>query len=200
LALAILLLALGTAYLLIVAPVLDFYGQRQAVLADRQILAPRLSAAAAELPVLRARLAELQSAVAKRQITLDGASDSIAAANLQTRVEELAAAAGTTIGSTEGLAAENRGSYRRLGLRIAISGEYEALIKLLGSIETAVPPLVLSNLQIHGTARPTGIRAGAAARTDGNARSSGEPPSLRLDAGFEVYGFRNTEPSVTLKQ
>ena len=95
-ALAILLLALGTAYLLIVAPVLDFYGQRQAVLADRQILAPRLSAAAAELPALRARLAELQSAVAKRKITLDGASDSIAAANLQTRVEELAAAAGTT--------------------------------------------------------------------------------------------------------
>ena len=64
------------------------------------------------LPELRARLAELQAAATTRKIALDGASDAIAAANLQSRIEELAVSSGVTIGSTEGIAAENRGGYR----------------------------------------------------------------------------------------
>jgi hypothetical protein len=87
------------------------------------MLAPRLSAAAAELPELRARLAELQAAAKTRDIVIDGASDAIAAANLQSRLEELAKSVGVTIGSTEGIAAENRGGYRRIGLRLVISGD-----------------------------------------------------------------------------
>jgi len=109
------------------------------------------------------------------------------------RVEELAAAAGTTIGSTEGLAAENRGSYRRLGLRIAISGEYEALIKLLGSIETAVPPLVLSNLQIHGT-RATDRHPGRCRRADRRQRAverrASEPAARRRIRGIRLPKYR----------
>jgi len=147
------------------------------------MLAPRLSAAAAELPELRARLAELQAAAKTRDIVIDGASNAIAAANLQSRPEELAKSVGVTIGSTEGIAAENRGGYRRVGLRLAISGEYEAIIKLLAAIETAAPPLVLSNMQFHGVLRPTA-----------------QAQSSRLDAGVEVYGFRRTDTSVSEKQ
>jgi len=183
LALGILFLVLGGVYLLLVSPILDLYSQREATLADRRMLAPRLNAAAAELPELRARLAELQAAATTRKIALDGASDAIAAANLQSRIEELASSAGVTIGSTEGLAAENRGGYRRIGLRLAVTGDYDAMIKLLGAIETAAPPLILSNLQFHGMARPTG-----------------QAQSSRLDVGFEVYGFRRTDTPVAVKQ
>ena len=84
LALGILCLVLGGIYLLLVSPVLDLYNQREATLADRRMLAPRLSAAAAELPELRARLAELQAAATTRKIALDGASDAIAALARQT--------------------------------------------------------------------------------------------------------------------
>ena len=93
-----LVLALG--YVLIVSPLLELYRQREAMLADKRTLAPRLNAAAAELPVLRARLAEVQAAASTRKITLDGKSDAIASANLQTRIEELAASTSVTIGST----------------------------------------------------------------------------------------------------
>ena len=179
LALAILCLVLGGVYLLLVSPILDLYSQREATLADRRMLAPRLSVAAAELPELRARLAELQ---ASATTALDGASDAIAAANLQSRIEELAKSAGVTISSTEGLAGENRGAYRRVGLRLAISGEYEAIIKLLAAIETAAPPLVLSNVQFHGVLRPTA-----------------QSQTSRLDAGVEVYGFRRTDTSISEK-
>jgi general secretion pathway protein M len=188
LALAILCLVLGGVYLLLVSPVLDLYAQREATLADRRILTPRLSAAAAELPELRARLAELQAAATTRKIALDGASDAIAAANLQSRIEELASAAGVTIGSTEGLAAENRGAYRRIGLRLAISGDYDAMVKLLAAIETAAPPLILSNVQFHGVLRQMGQPP------------MGQPQTSRLDAGFEVYGFRRSETPVAVKQ
>jgi len=183
LALAILCLVLGGVYLLLISPVIDLYSEREATLADRRMLAPRLSAAAAELPELRARLAELQAAATTRDIVIDGASDAIAAANLQSRIEELASSAGVTIGSTEGLAAENRGGYRRIGLRLAISGDYDGIIKLLAAIETTAPPLVLSNVQFHGVLRPTA-----------------QAQSSRLDAGFEVYGFRRTDAPVVVKQ
>jgi len=169
---------------MVVAPLLDVYAGREAMLADRQMLAPRLSAVAEGLPGLRTRLAELQAAASSRRITLEGRSDSIASANLQSRVEELAASAGVAIGSTEGLAPESRSGYPRIGLRVAVSGEYEAIIKLAGGIEAAAPPLVLGTLQIRGTLRPT----------------SGSTTPARLDASFEVYGFRDAETPVALKQ
>jgi hypothetical protein len=118
-----------------------------------------------------------------RDIVIDGASDAIAAANLQSRLEELAKSVGVTIGSTEGIGAENRGGYRRIGLRLAISGDYDGIIKLLAAIEAAAPPLILSNLQFHGVLRPTGQAQGS-----------------RLDAGLEVYGFRRTDTPVAPKQ
>ena len=65
----------------------------------------------------------------------------------------------------------------------ASRGEYEAIIKLPAAIETAAPPLVLSNVQFHGVLRPT-VQA----------------QSSRLDAGLEVYGFRRTDAPVAVKQ
>jgi general secretion pathway protein M len=176
-------LALGAGYVLIAAPVLDFYHQREAALADKRMLAQRLNAAAAELPGLRAQLATLQAAASTRKIVLDGTSDAIASANLQRRIEELGTSTGVTISSTEAVAAESRGAYRRIGLRLAVSAEYAGVVKLLGAIDAAAPPLVLSNLQIHTIVRPTGDQSNA-----------------RLDAGFEVYGFRNSEAPLPLQR
>jgi len=180
---AILLVLLGSAYLLIVAPVLDLYSQREALLDDRRMLAPRLSAAAEGLPALRAQVAQLRTAASASRITLDGASDAIASASLQSRMEELAKSTGATIGSTEALAAENRSGYRQIGLHIKASGAYDAVVKLLEAIEKGSPPLVLSNLTIRSMTRPLGPAAAA-----------------RLDAEFEVYGFRSTEASANAKQ
>jgi general secretion pathway protein M len=181
-------------YLLVAAPTLDLYHQRDARLEDERMLAPRLSTAAAELPTLRTRVTQLRTAASASQITLDGASDAIASANLQSRIDGLAASAGATIGSTEALPAENQGGYRRIGLRIAVNGAYDAVVKLLAAIEKGTPPLVLSNLQIHGTAQPSGP-----SQPSGTGQPGSPPPSARLDAGFEVYGFRSTDASPSVK-
>lgn len=172
----LLCLLLAAGYLLLVTPLLGFYRGREATLVDKQMLAVRLRASADALPGLRAQLAALQTSASTRKITVDGGSDAIAAANLQSHLEQLAASTGVTIGSTEAIAAENRGAQRRIGLRLAVNGQYAAIVNLLGAIDKATPPLVLGNLQIHAMMRPVG-----------------DTSNVRLDAGFEVYGFRSAE-------
>jgi type II secretory pathway component PulM len=183
LAVGILFSAVVAGYLFVVAPLLDFYDQREAAIADHRMLLARLRTAAQQLPELRTKFAELQKIATNRKITLEGKSDAIASANLQSRIEELAASAGVTIGRSEAVSAETRSPYRRIGLRLAISGEYDLLLKLLGAIETASPPLVVANLRIHGMLRPV------------NTTAAPQIPT-RLDAIFEVYGFRTLDSSV----
>ena len=172
-ALSLLGVLIGLAYITIVAPLIDVYRSGEETLADRQLLAPKLDHLVAELPSLRARLASLQSAGATREMTLEGASDALASANLQSRLEQSATESGVTITSTEATGAEDRGPYRKIGLRLAVSGKYEAIVKLIAAIEETKPPLILDGLQLHGLLRAVQIR------TD-------QP----LEARFEVYGLR----------
>jgi hypothetical protein len=169
-------------YLLVVAPLCDLYEERAATLQNRRQLLPRLNAAAEELPRSQARVEQLRAAAGTRKLTLDGPSDAIAAANLQSRIEELAASAGAKIGSTESLPVETRSGYRRIGLRYVLSGPYETLVKFLAKLEAATPPLVIDNLHIHGVLRRPGVAA-----------------AQGLDAGLDVYGYRNSEKSVAAK-
>jgi general secretion pathway protein M len=182
LALSLLFVALGGIYFLVVSPLLGLYAQRAEVLENRRMLLPRLLAAADELPGLRARVEQLRAAAGTRKITLEGASDAIAAATLQSRIEELAASAGATIGSTESLPAEARSGYRRIGLRYVLSGSYETLVKFLAKLQAATPPLVIDNLHVHGVLRRPGT-----------------PAAAGLDAGLDVYAYRDGEKSVAAK-
>lgn len=179
LALSLLFVALGGVYLVVVSPLRDLYMERAAVVENQRMLLPRLRATAAELPALRTRVEQLRTAAGTRKITLEGASDAIAAAALQSRIEELATSVGATIGSTESLPAEARSGYRRIGLRYVLSGPYETVVKFLAKLEAATPPLVIDNLHIHGVLRRPGT-----------------PAAAGLDAGLDVYGYRDGEKSV----
>jgi len=182
LALLLLFVVLGAVYLVVAVPILDLYAGRAAVLENRRMLVPRLKAAADELPELRASVAKLRATAGARKVTLEGSSDAIASANLQSHIEELAASVGVTIGSTESLPVEVRGGYRAIGLRYTLSGPYETLVKFLAKLEAASPPLVIENLHIHGVLRRPGTPAAGA-----------------LDAGLDVFGFRNNDKTAAAK-
>lgn len=179
LAVTLVFVVLAGVYLLVAAPLLDLYAERAGVLESRQNLLPRLQAAADELPGLRGQVEQLRAAAGSRKLTLEGASDAIAAAALQSRIEELAASVGATIGSTESLPAEARSDYRRIGLRYVLSGQYATLVRLLAKLEAATPPLVIDNLHIHGVLRRPGT-----------------PAATGLDAGLDVYGYRDGDKPV----
>jgi Tfp pilus assembly protein PilO len=188
LALTLLFVVLGGLYLLAVSPLLDFYAERSARLETEQMLVPRLSALAAELPALRARLAALRAQVQVRKVTLDGSSDAIASANLESRIEALATSVGATIGSTEALPAETRGPYRRIGLRVILSGTYKTVVKLIAALEETNPPLVVADLQLHGVLRFQ--RPGL----------PGLPGPQGIDGTLDIYGFRADQTEAAAKR
>ena len=95
------------------------------------------------------------------KVTLEGANDAIALANRQSRVEALATLLGVTSGSTEAMLAVDRGGFRRIGLRIAVHGEYEGPVKLFAAIDAAVPPLVPDYPHIRTTLRPAAMPGSA---------------------------------------
>ena len=103
--------------------------------------------------------------------------------------------AGITVASTEGLAPANKGLYRRIGLRIAVNGDYDNLLALLAAIDKATPPLVVDNLQIRAR-----LQALAMLQAANAPRPPAAAAATRLDAGFEVYGFRRQEAPLASRQ
>jgi general secretion pathway protein M len=172
------LLVLGSIYFLAVAPLVELYQERAARIEDSRILLPRLQVVAAQLPALRAQMARLRAAARTRKVTLEGVSDAIASANLQSRIEALATSVGASIASTESLPAETRDGYRRIGLRFSLNGPYETLVRLLVQLQQTTPPLIVDNLQVHGVLRRPGLPQ----------TGTGD---IGLDAGIDVYGFRS---------
>lgn len=173
LAVALALAVLAALYLIVAAPLIGLFAERQGMIETRLLLLPRLQAAADELPALRAGVARLRAGGRTRQLTLDGATDALASANLESRLDAFARSVGATIGSTEMLPTASRGPYRRIGLRVILTGTYETLVKWLAKLATAQPPLIVDNLQMHGLLAQPGMRTAGT-----------------IDAGIDVYGFR----------
>ena len=173
LALGLAVLALAAVWFLGVVPLLNLHAENAAAIETQRALVARLNAASRELPALRAQVAERRGAADTSTLLVDGATDAIASAALQSRIGEIATGAGVTIASAESIPSEAQGSYRRLGLRLALNGSYEGVVKLLAGIETATPPLIVDSFQIHSFQR----RPGAAQVS-------------QLDARVEVFGFR----------
>lgn len=172
LALGLLVLAAAVVWLGLAAPLMDFYDAQAAQLAQRAALAQRMAALAAELPELRTRAAATPTN--NGAATFEGATDALAGATLQSELQSLAGTAGATLSSMETLTAEQSGPYRRIGVKLSISAPLPVLVQLMALIDQARPPMLVDDLQIHGS--PI-VLPGAQASA--------------LDIGFTVYGFRS---------
>lgn len=176
-AVLLLLLVLVLLWRVVFEPLADFYQSRQAELDQRELLARHVEALAAALPQLTA---DPRLAAPPPRRTIEGATDAVAAAALQGRLQELALQAGVRLGSVEILAGEPAGSLRRIGVRAALTGADAAVVRLLAMLAEADPPILVDDLQLHGnvTANPA------------NAAQPGSHAPW-LDASFTAYGFRD---------
>jgi hypothetical protein len=68
-------------------------------------------------------------------------------------------------------------------------GTYETLLRLLATLETATPPLVMDNLHIQG-----GLRVDRPGR-----EATPGPATPALNVGLDVYGFRANENPIAAK-
>ncbi len=181
------MLALGITFILLLvvwfavaSPLLDWHAERAERLDQRRALAGRMAQVAATLPQLRQSEAAGGARGPAPATLLDGASDAIAAATLQERVQEMAGRAGAALTSAETLPATQAGEYRRIGLHVTLSASWTVLVKLLQSVEQASPRMLVDDLQLHGP------------------RMVAAPPDPPLEAGFTVLAFRaGTAPAAS---
>ena len=174
LALGLTVAVLGGAWAGIAAPLLDWYALRAEQVQARRAVARRMAELSETLPALRdeARRVATPGQPAEAAV-LDGASDALAAAALQGRLQDMAARAGAPLSSAEALPGEAAGAWRRIGVRVAVNAPWPAIIRLLQAIGTASPRMLVDDLQLR--APPLVLRAG------------GVRP---VDASFTVLAFR----------
>jgi hypothetical protein len=149
----------------------DLYTARADALQRQEVLARRMASLAAAVPDLT-RLAQAQSAKTVPIPSLQGATDGVAAAALQQKLNELAAAAGLRIASAETLPAEATGSERAISVRLTISGSWSGLTRLLLAIAQSETPMVADDLQLRGPS------------------TTSQDQDLPIDAGFTVTAWR----------
>jgi general secretion pathway protein M len=183
LALAIAVLGMAVLYLLVVSPVLAFYGERADQLEQRVAIAQRYEALARALPSLRAADRKWRDQEGG-ELLLDGSSDALASAALQTVVKSLVEDAGGKLSSSEVLVPTTDGSFRRVGIRVIFSGDLKLVTAVLRGMETSRPILSVGDFSLH----TAGGGSGSADNADEDAGAAGSADALA--ATLNVYGFR----------
>ncbi|HEX3404890.1 MAG TPA: type II secretion system protein GspM [Acetobacteraceae bacterium] len=156
LALALTVVVIVVAWLACVQPLLEWHAARAEALDQRSLLLQRMTALVATLPELERQSSGEHAPTAA---LLEGASDAIAGAALQSAVQGMATTAGAELNSMEMLPAEQRGAYHRIGLRVATAAPWPVLIDLLRQIEQGMPRMLIDDVQLR--APPVELRAAA---------------------------------------
>lgn len=173
LAFALTLTTIAALWVGCIQPLCAWYADRADELAARAALLRRMEMMAESLPDLKGRLGQKPPA---GDALLNGASDALASAALQSIIQAKATIASASLASVETLPAEARGgSYRRIGLRISLTVPWPVLVELLRGIEQhtdGMPDIIVDNLQLR--APPVQVRV------------AGTP----ISATFSVFALR----------
>lgn len=184
LALAIAFLALLFLYLLIVSPVLAFYNERADLLERRETMASRYEALSRQLSSLRVSDKQWRDR-SGGELLLNGSSDAIASAALQTVIKTLVEDAGAKLSSSEVLETTADGGFRRVGIRVVFSGDLKLVTEVLRGVETSRPVLSVGDFSLHG-----GATGGGSEDADEDSAAAPAGRGDALSVTLDVYGFR----------
>lgn len=179
-AVVLFLLVVGGVVAYGVMPVVAKYRETDEALQNTQDLLVRFSQSAETRAAYREQIKQLSDGQALRGFYIPGATNALAAANLQENVRSAVKKAHGKIKSTQILAVKRHGEFERVGLRVALSMKTEPLLNLLYKLEAGQPYLFVDNLEI--AARVSRRR---------NAPKSNEDPDLAVR--FDIYGFLRPE-------
>lgn len=149
LAVAILLGLIAGLWFGVAAPVVDRMLEYRRTIAQAEEQLPRLRRLAASTPMLQAQLAQLKRDPRARTRLLSGANESLAGADLQRRVNQIAVQNGAVIRSTQPLPAQDERGFRRISIRIAMEGGTAALQKIFYTLESSPTLLFIDGVQIR---------------------------------------------------
>ena len=111
----------------------------------------------------------------------NSSTEALASAELQNIVKRAVSDAGGQLTSTQGLPGKMTDSFFRIAVKVRMTATMEALVSVLHSIETAVPVLIVDQLDIHPV------------RGRRNPKTRKIEPSDQLNVSFQVVSFMRSE-------
>lgn len=173
-ALGILAVILGAIYAGLVAPLIDSAALARDAQIALQTALERYTHAAADLPALEQKLAELEGAAEQGGGYIDAANETLAAAAIQSRIKAAVVESGGKLQSVEVLRPESEGSVQKIAVRARVTVELPGLQRVLYNLNETSPTLFFETLDI--------------ARGEAAIRDAAEGQA-RLDVDFTVYGY-----------
>ena len=144
----------------VVMPLTAWYGERADALTQRAAFMQRMQVLAAAVPELQEQAKAAAASKVGKSALLEGASDSIASASLQERLEAILMQAGVQLKSVETLPGEEAGAYRRIRLRVSFNASWSVLLGLLKDLHLATPSLLVDELQFRAALHRINTPAG----------------------------------------
>lgn len=146
-ALGLLLLVPVVLYFGLVGPYFAHVAQLRETLHQERLLLGRLAQIASQeagLPELERRAL----AARKSPLFLSGASEALMTGNMQSRISELASAAGVRVRTTRALPPQNHDGLRLLGVQVQLAADIGRIQRILHSMEAATPMLFIKALHL----------------------------------------------------
>jgi general secretion pathway protein M len=175
LALALLVLVIGVAWLLIGEPIRVAFDAQEARIVRASELLQRYEKALDDEPDLRAEIERLRKTDGSPDPFLKGDSTQIIAANLQNQIQTLVAGEPGDIRSIQVLPELAEDGFEKIGLRVTLTADIPTMQKILYDIESSVPALFIDNLDI---------------RTNIRRRRRNTDSTNRVQIRFDVFGYR----------
>ena len=154
LALGLTVLAAAAVWAGIVDPIREWYDDRTELLRRQGAKARRMAALIETLPTLRHDAEQAargtDTAAGTPAMLLSGATDSLAAAALQQRLDEFATASGSRIVSEEILPARPEGDLRAIQVRLTVTAPWRSLADLLLALARSEVPMAAEEIQLRG--------------------------------------------------
>jgi general secretion pathway protein M len=175
LALAILagLLLLGTSG---VTWVVDQRQESQNAAEQLQAAITRRDQTTSKVAQLEAELTQLKQHQTSAVGFLQSGNESLAAAELQSRVKSSVEAVHGELRSTQILPGREESGFRRVAIRGSIAVDIRQLQRIFYQLESSTPFLFLDNVEIR-------------ARSVSRGRGAGQGDNPMLDVRFDVYGY-----------
>lgn len=184
-AIAILIALIAGAYLVLLAPVLDDYREYKANIDQSRELIARYQARRPDIADLEMQVKRLSSNSSFSDAFLRGKNASLAAANLQGRIDRLVKSLNGKLTSAQSIPTQDKEAFQKVIVRAQVILTTDAMRRLLHRLESARPYLFLDNVVIRKAPQ---IRR----RINRNNRSGirqQQEDTDQLDVRFDVYGY-----------
>jgi hypothetical protein len=181
LALGVLLILLVAAAAVLVLPVILLHRHYDLAIEDLSDKLVRYRRVAAQAPELRAALETVKAKDARR-FYLRNTAPNLAAAELQETVKAAIENNGGRITTSQSTAARDDGRFKQIGVNVQFFATTPALQKVLATLETQQPYLVIENIAVRPLNAFRGFKPGP-----------GQEPELNLQ--LDVSGWAYPEPA-----